>query len=218
MAAALGYKDTKKAIKAHVADEDKTLIQRGQNTPIENHLPKSVFPFNFVDANIPTRGMTIINESGLYSLILSSKLESAKTFKHWVTAEVLPTIRKTGGYIREESFLEKTVRVFGTPEEPLFLARDVAEWIDHSDVSMMMQKVDDDEKLLQTLFVSGQNRTVWFLTENGLYEVLMLSRKPKAKEFKKKVKEILKTIRKTGQSKIYLCTKHLVPTSHLKYS
>ena len=51
----------------------------------------------------------------------------------------------------------------------------------------MMQKVDDDEKLLQTLFVSGQNRTVWFLTENGLYEVLMLSRKPKAKEFKKKI-------------------------------
>lgn len=99
MAAALGYKDTKKAIKAHVADEDKTLIQRGQNTPIENHLPKSVFPFNFVDANIPNRGMTIINESGLYSLILSSKLESAKAFKHWVTAEVLPTIRKTGGYI-----------------------------------------------------------------------------------------------------------------------
>lgn len=109
MAAALGYKDTKKAIKAHVADEDKTLIQRGQNTPIENHLPKSVFPFNFVDANIPTRGMIIINESGLYSLILSSKLESAKAFKHWVTAEVLPTIRKTGGYInqgQEDLFIE----------------------------------------------------------------------------------------------------------------
>lgn len=101
VAAALGYKDTKKAIKAHVADEDKTLIQRGQNTPIENHLPKSVFPFNFVDANIPTRGMIIINESGLYSLILSSKLEKAKAFKHWVTAEVLPTIRKTGGYINQ---------------------------------------------------------------------------------------------------------------------
>ena len=88
---------------------------------------------------------------------------------------------------------------------------------------MMMQKVDDDEKLLQTLFVSGQNRTVWFLTENGLYEVLMLSRKPKAKEFKKKVKEILKTIRKTGgyinqgQEDLFV-RKYLVPTSHLQYS
>ena len=45
--------------------------------------------------------MTIINESGLYSLILSSKLPTAKQFKHWVTAEVLPAIRKTGGYIAE---------------------------------------------------------------------------------------------------------------------
>ena len=46
-----------------------------------------------------TQQMTIINESGLYSLILSSKLESAKRFKHWVTSEVLPCIRKHGGYI-----------------------------------------------------------------------------------------------------------------------
>mgnify|MGYP004698572131 CR=1 FL=1 len=45
------------------------------------------------------RNFTIINESGLYSLILSSKLDSAKRFKHWVTSEVLPCIRKHGGYI-----------------------------------------------------------------------------------------------------------------------
>lgn len=113
--------------------------------------------------------------------------------------------------LREESFLEKTVRVFGTPEEPLFLARDVAEWIDYSKRSdgsfrldKMLQSLDDDEKIKFTTpahNVSGvlqSNTEYWFLTENGLYEVLMLSRKPKAKEFKKKVKEILKTIRKTG--------------------
>lgn len=46
-----------------------------------------------------TQQMTIINESGLYSLILSSKLEKAKAFKHWVTSEVLPALRKTGGYV-----------------------------------------------------------------------------------------------------------------------
>lgn len=113
--------------------------------------------------------------------------------------------------LREESFLEKTVRVFGTPEEPLFLARDVAEWIDYSKRSdgsfrldKMLQSLDDDEKIKFTTpahNISGvlqSNTEYWFLTENGLYEVLMLSRKPKAKEFKKKVKEILKTIRKTG--------------------
>lgn len=47
-----------------------------------------------------TQQMTIINESGLYSLILSSKLPSAKEFKHWVTSEVLPSIRKTGGIVK----------------------------------------------------------------------------------------------------------------------
>ena len=72
---------------------------------------------------------------------------------------------------------------------------------------MMMKKVDDDEKVTNKVCTPGGVQTAWFLTENGLYEVLMLSRKPKAKEFKKKVKEILKTIRKTGQAKIYLCTK-----------
>ena len=74
----------------------------------------------------------------------------------------------------------------------------MAEWIEHSKPSIMIDTVDEDEKLRETIFTSGQNREVWFLTENGLYEVLMQSRKPLAKEFKKKVKEILKSIRKHG--------------------
>lgn len=86
VANALGYKDLKNAVKAHVNAEDRKLLLRGQNTPLE----------------IPNRGLTIINESGLYSLILSSKLPSAKEFKHWVTSEVLPSIRKNGAYIRNQ--------------------------------------------------------------------------------------------------------------------
>lgn len=62
----------------------------------------------------------------------------------------------------------------------------------------MILTVDEDEKLMGTLFLSGQNRDMWFLTEDGVYEVLMQSRKPIAKEFKKKVKSILKDIRNTG--------------------
>lgn len=62
----------------------------------------------------------------------------------------------------------------------------------------MISSIDEDEKLMRTLFLSGQNRQAWFLTEDGLYEVLMQSRKPIAKQFKKQVKEILKTIRKHG--------------------
>lgn len=102
--------------------------------------------------------------------------------------------------ISEQEVLGKHFIVYGTADEPLFLAKDVAEWIEYdvSSVNKMLDKIDVDEKLVGTLFRSGQNREVWFLTENGLYEVLMQSRKPLAKEFKKKVKEILKSIRKHG--------------------
>lgn len=100
--------------------------------------------------------------------------------------------------LNEQEILGKHFRVFGTPEEPLFLAKDVSEWIEHTDLSRMVDLVDEDEKLKRTMYVSGQNREVWLLTENGLYEVLMQSRKPLAKQFKKQVKVILKSIRKHG--------------------
>ena len=78
VAIALGYSNPQKAIRDHIDDEDKTVNES--------------FTVN------GTKGV-LINESGLYSLILSSKLESAKRFKRWVTTEVLPSIRKNGGYI-----------------------------------------------------------------------------------------------------------------------
>lgn len=83
VAVALGYAKPENAISAHVDQEDKTttLIQ-GDGS---NYKSKT----------------TLINESGLYSLILSSKLPKAKEFKHWITAEVLPIIRKTGGYVND---------------------------------------------------------------------------------------------------------------------
>lgn len=95
----------------------------------------------------------------------------------------------------EVTLMGKTFNVYGTMEEPLFMAKDVADWIEHSDVHKMVQSVDDDEKLTGTLFLSGQNRETWLLTENGVYEVLMLSRKPIAKEFKKEVKKLLHALR-----------------------
>ena len=79
VADALGYSNSRKALLDHVATEDKGVTNRDTLGGLQK--------------------MTIINESGLYSLILGSKLESAKRFKHWVTSEVLPSIRKSGGYI-----------------------------------------------------------------------------------------------------------------------
>lgn len=107
--------------------------------------------------------------------------------------------------IDEREILGKQFRVYGDFENLLFLAKDVAEWIDYSkksngsyDVNSMLRMVDEDEKLVRKISVSGQNRNMWFLTEDGFYEVCMQSTKPNAKIFKKEVKKILKTIRKTG--------------------
>lgn len=82
VAEVLGYGNTRDALAAHVDEEDRSVIQKSEIPTLD----------------IPNRGLTVINESGLYGLILSSKLSSAKRFKHWVTSEVLPTIRKTGQY------------------------------------------------------------------------------------------------------------------------
>ena len=99
VASALGYKNPQEAIRTHVDEEDKgvsEILTPGgtQNTPI-------------------------INESGLYSLVLSSKLPGAKRFKRWITAEVLPSIRKHGGYIAQQEAL--------SPEELMAQALFVAQ-------------------------------------------------------------------------------------------
>ena len=87
VAMVLGYSDTNKAVSMHVDDEDKKLNDK-------------------TSLSFGQRGATLINESGMYSLILSSKLPTAKKFKHWVTSEVLPSIRKTGSYGKPMSQLE----------------------------------------------------------------------------------------------------------------
>ncbi|UXV49006.1 phage antirepressor KilAC domain-containing protein (plasmid) [Staphylococcus aureus] len=75
----------------------------------------------------------------------------------------------------------------------------MAEWIGIVNTSQMINKIDQDEKALYTMYrVDGSTNKQWFLTENGMYEILMQSRKPLAKQFKREVKEILKDIRKHG--------------------
>ncbi|MBD1224802.1 phage antirepressor KilAC domain-containing protein [Virgibacillus halodenitrificans] len=103
--------------------------------------------------------------------------------------------------IHEQELLGRKFKVYGNKEEPLFLAKEVAEWIEHSQPVKMLQGVDEEEKIkVNNFHVAGRagGRGVWFITEDGLYEVLMQSRKPIAKQFKKQVKHILKSIRKDG--------------------
>lgn len=105
--------------------------------------------------------------------------------------------------IEQREVLGKEFRIFGTFENPLFLAKDVAIWIEHNDVTTMLRMVDDNEKIKistpHTMSGGLQPNTEYnFLTEDGFYEVLMQSRKLIAKQFKKQVKEILKSVRKNG--------------------
>lgn len=98
--------------------------------------------------------------------------------------------------ISEQSILGKVLRIYGTKENPLILAKDVADWIgyDISNVSKMVKSVDEEEKVI----ARTNNTSATFLTEDGVYEVLMQSRKPIAKEWKREVKKALKQIRLTG--------------------
>ena len=160
VAVSLGYKDTSDALKKHVADEDKLTLcfaDSGQN-----------------------RQMYIINESGLYALIFGSKLESAKRFKHWVTSEVLPAIRKHGVYAVDEllSNPEMAIKAFTALKEEReknkALEADIqrmkpieifADAVATSHTSIL---IGDLAKLLKQNGVeTGQKRLFEWLRENG---------------------------------------------------
>lgn len=94
--------------------------------------------------------------------------------------------------------LGKEIEFYGSWEEPYFIANEVAKWLDERDGYTVARKVSEEEKLIHTICVTGQERETTLLTEDGLYEALLLSRKPIAKQLKSKIKQYLKTIRKTG--------------------
>lgn len=98
--------------------------------------------------------------------------------------------------IHKEIILGKEIDVWGTFEEPYFRASDVASWLGFKNISTSLKCLDPEE--LTKFNLGSRQGEVWFLTEDGLYDFLMQSRKPAAKEFKKGVKAVLKEIRKTG--------------------
>lgn len=106
--------------------------------------------------------------------------------------------------VQETEILGKKIKMYGSIAEPLFLAKDVAEWIDYSksngkyQISNMLKNVDANEKGLNIVNTLGGAQETWFLTEDGLYEVCMQSRKPIAKQMKHEIKKYLKSIRLTG--------------------
>ena len=181
VAVALGYKKPQNAIKDHVENEDKTtaLIQ-GSGSRYKTHI-------------------SFINESGLYSLILSSKLPQAREFKRWVTAEVLPQIRKTGGYIPvaeeddEKTILCKALMIYKrtaeekeaiiesqkpmvrfaeavTASDDSILIRDLAKLITQNGVSIGQTRLFSWMRAHGYLF-QRETRPIQKWVEKGLFEI-----------------------------------------------
>ena len=134
VASILGYKDTDQALRKHIDDEDKLSRQ-----------------FN---GSGQRRNMTIINESGLYSLILSSKLPNAKKFKRWVTNEVLPSIRKHGAYMTEDT-IEKALT---SPDFLIQLATKLKEEQEKS--KQLEDKLEKNSKMLNQISASKNSLLV----------------------------------------------------------
>ena len=154
VAAALGYSNPRKALADHVDDEDKGVTKR--------------------DTLGGTQEMTIINESGLYSLVLSSKLPTAKAFKRWITSEVIPSIRKTGGYqipqgkeLLALAVLEaqKTIEAQATQIEEMRPHALLGRAITTADTSIL---IGDFAKILrQNGVLMGAKRLFVWMRENG---------------------------------------------------
>ena len=148
----LGYRDTSDALKNHVDDEDKLtrcFADSGQN-----------------------REMYIINESGLYSLVLSSKLESARKFKRWITSEVIPQIRKTGAYHTPKTYAEALRALADEAEKAEALKKQnqlmqpKAEFFDAVTDSKTAIPIGDVAKILDIGI--GRNKLFEFLREKNI--------------------------------------------------
>lgn len=143
----LGYSNSKDAIATHVDDDDRKIIQRSEIATLD----------------IPNRGLTIINESGLYGLILSSKLSNARKFKHWVTSEVLPAIRKTGSYSISQSNNKPDSYMIKDPVER------AKRWIEEYEEKKALElKIEQDKPLVD--FANHVSNT------EGLIDIEMLAK------------------------------------------
>lgn len=157
VATALGYSNPSNAVVAHVDDEDKT-----------------TYSFQVSGSNYKTKA-TCINESGLYSLVLSSKLPTAKKFKRWVTSEVLPAIRKTGGYHVPQSPAEQMAqgllaaqKLLAEKDKRIEEMRPKEIFADAVSASKTSVLVRDLAKVIKQNGVDiGQNRLFDWLRKNG---------------------------------------------------
>ena len=152
VALALGYTNPRDAVINHVFDDDKGVEK--------------------LDTLGGAQNLTVINESGLYSLIFNSRLDSAKKFKHWVTSEVLPSIRKTGGYVAPRTYAEALRAYADEVEQREKLEKErqellpKAEFFDAVTDSKTAISIGETAKVLDAGI--GQNKLFAFLRDNNI--------------------------------------------------
>ena len=202
VAEALGYQNTRDALGKHVEDEDRADVA--------------------IHDGRQNRNMTIINESGLYSLIMSSYLPRVREFKQWIFDVVLPSLRQDDDFTDSAKNLEisrdfstdsslqifkyndndvRTVQIDG---EPWWVLKDVCDVLEIENSRDVSARLDADEKAAVDLTDTSSNgttqrRRVTLINESGLYNVIIRSDKPEANAFRRWVThEVLPSIRKHG--------------------
>lgn len=194
----LGYSKARKAIADHVDEEDK----------------KHSYGVTIRDSTGREQKPIVINESGMYSLVLGSKLPAANKFKHWITSEVIPSIRMNGGYITGQENIEgrvmNEVQIFENEEfgsvrtveingKTYFVGKDVAKALGYKDtVNALKQHCRGVVKhhLTDSL---GREQDAVFIPEGDIYRLVVRSKLPSAERFESWVfDEVLPSIRKNG--------------------
>ena len=194
----LGYSKARKAIADYVDEEDK----------------KHSYGVTIRDSTGREQKPIVINESGMYSLVLGSKLPAANKFKHWITSEVIPSIRMNGGYITGQENIEgrvmNEVQIFENEEfgsvrtveingKPYFVGKDVAKALGYKDtVNALKQHCRGVVKhhLTDSL---GREQDAVFIPEGDIYRLVVRSKLPSAERFESWVfDEVLPSIRKNG--------------------
>lgn len=157
VAAALGYTNSRDAIATHVFADDKGGIES-------------------IDTLGGRQKMTIINESGLYALVFGSRLKIAKEFKHWVTSEVLPSIRKNGAYIRnQENMTPAEIVARGLiAAQKIIEEREKEIALLNGRCGLLTQTVDEKQETIENSSESTKSRRV-FLSILALYNTIYYS-------------------------------------------
>lgn len=159
VASILGYENPQKAVRDHVDSEDVKMGERNVTPSIIDNLGREQFP-------------SFVNESGVFALIFGSRLENARRFKHWVTSEVLPTIRKTGRYAGPRTYAEALRAYADEVEQRERLEREKqellpkAEFFDAVTDSKTAISIGETAKVLDAGI--GQNKLFAFLRDNNI--------------------------------------------------